>query len=155
MEKITLTHGVTYAHTTHKGAPYTLDGSHFLNAGELTEVCVKSALGFAPEKEANTSFRFASDIEALRASVKSSKATLTSEHLADNFADALTRYFAETASTVWLFAILNGERVTVYKMNANEFRAFTERWARWEAERGVIRYRATSSKMLAWLDERA
>lgn len=155
MEKVTLAHGITYARTAHRGAPYTLDGAHFLNAGELTEICVKSALGFAPEKEANTSFRLASDIEALRASVKSAKATLTSERLADNFTDALTRYLAETASALWIFAVVNGERVTIYEMGASEFRAFTERWARWEAERGVIRYREASSKMLAWLDERA
>ena len=41
----------------HKGAPYTLDGEHYMNGGEFAEVADKMVKGFGSKKDANTPFR--------------------------------------------------------------------------------------------------
>ena len=82
----------------HKGAHYTFDGSHYLNNGEFAEAVLKSCMGYTCEKDANTAFDAGSDIEELHMSVKSSKATLTSEILGKDMESSLNTYFTRTAS---------------------------------------------------------
>ncbi len=136
-----------------KGAPYTVDGARWLNAGELIEIQVKSALGYEPRKDANTAFDAGSDIPELCASVKSSKSTLTSARIGDSFEAILRAYFARTASKLWIWAVQDKDALTIYMMNRYEFEAFTRAFA--SVQCGVIRYKYTSSKMIQWLDERA
>jgi len=135
------------------GAKYTLDGVHYMNSGEFAEVVTKSVLGFEAHKDANTSYDKGSDIEELNASVKSSKASLTSMVLADTFEESMNVYFENTHSSLFIYTVVMDETATLYMMNASEFRAFMTIWAKLN-ERGVIRFKATSGKMVAWLEER-
>jgi hypothetical protein len=137
-----------------KGAKYSLDnGEHWLNGGEFAEAALKSAMGFSPCKDANTAFDAGSDIPELNMSVKSSKATLTSEVLGKDMDTSLTTYFERTASTSWAWVIVTDETVTAYIMNAEEFERFTREWATYNTEHR-IRYKVTSGKMVKWFEER-
>ena len=137
----------------HKGAPYTFDGVHYMNNGEFIETLVKYHMGFAYGKDANTPYDMGSDIPEIRASVKSGKATLVNKKLGADMAEFLDNYFANVHSDKWAWGVQTEENLTVYMMNATEFRAFTEMWANMN-ERGVVRYKATSGKMVRWLEER-
>ena len=137
----------------HKGAHYTFDGSHYLNNGEFAEAVLKSCMGYACEKDANTAFDAGSDIEELHMSVKSSKATLVNEILGKDMESSLNTYFDRTASESWAWVVIMDDTCTAYIMNADEFRTFTTEWASYNNE-GRIRYKATSGKMLKWFEER-
>lgn len=137
----------------HKGAHYTFDGIKYMNAGEWCEAQYKYVLGLEAAKDANTAFDAGSDIEQLHRSVKSSKATLTSEVLGRDMETSLTCYFERVASTSWAWVIPMDETLTVYIMGANEFEQFTREWASYTNE-GRIRYKATSGKMIKWFEER-
>ena len=137
-----------------KGAKYSLDnGEHWLNGGEFAEAVFKFALGYEPRKDGNTAFDAGSDIEELSMSVKSSKATLTTEVLGKDMDTSLRTYFERTASTSWAWVIVTDETVTAYIMNAEEFEEFTREWASYSTE-GRIRYKVTSGKMVKWFEER-
>lgn len=144
------------AHTydpDHKGAHYTFDGIHFLNNGEFAEAILKSCMGYTCEKDANTAFDAGSDIEDLHMSVKSSKATLTNEILGKDMESSLETYFTRTASTCWAWVVIMDGTCTAYIMDEQEFKGFTETWASYNNE-GRIRYKATSGKMLTWLESK-
>lgn len=137
----------------HKGAHYTFDGVKYMNTGEWCEAQYKYVLGLEAAKDANTAFDAGSDIETLHRSVKSSKATLTSEVLGRDMNTSLACYFERVASTSWAWVVPMDETLTVYVMDANEFKEFTELWASYTNE-GRIRYKATSGKMIKWFEER-
>ena len=128
----TLTINYTYD-SAHSGAHYTLDGVHYMNAGEWAEVATKAVLGYELSKDASTPFNEGSDIEEIHASVK--------------------RYFEEVASSVFIYTVVLEQEVTLYTMNATEFEDFIRQFSALN-ERGVIRFRSTSTKMIAWLENR-
>lgn len=135
----------------HKGAHYTFDGVHFMNTGEMSEAQLKFCFGFEAEKDANTAFDCGSDIEQYNMSVKSGKATLTSEILGKDMETSLNCYFERTASSVWAWVIMVDGTLTTYIMNKAEFENFTKTWANFQKD-GHIRYKATSGKMIEWLE---
>lgn len=137
---------------SHRGAPYTFDGSHYMNAGEFTEVMVKAHMGFNASKDANTPYDMGSDIEEIRASVKSGKATLVNKKLGQNMEEVLDTYFQNVHSTSFIWGVVMDDELTVYTMNANEFRPFIENFANFDKSRQVVRFKATSGKMLKWLE---
>lgn len=137
-----------------KGAKFTLDGIHWLNSGEFAEVADKAIKGYDLSKDANTAYDKGSDIKETRTSVKSGKATLTSKVLGNSMKEVLNTYFANTHSTNWDWVVLIDDEVIIYNMNAKEFNEFTREWATYDANRKVVRYKATSGKMLKWLEER-
>lgn len=137
-----------------KGAKYTLDGTHYMNGGEFAEVTTKAVLGFEAHKDANTAFDEGSDIPEINASVKSSKASLTNMRLADTFDESVKVYFDRTHSTCFIYTVIIDETATLYMMNADEFRAFMYKFSALN-ERGVIRFKATSGKMVAFLESLA
>ena len=140
---------------SHKGAPYTIDGSKWMNAGELKEIIAKALHKLAAGKDANTAFDEGSDVPEYSASVKSSKATLTCKKLAgDSYLEMLDDYFARVASTSFWWVELADEDAIIYKMNAKTFRKFMERFANLTSY-GSIRFAKTSAKMLTWLDANA
>lgn len=138
---------------SHKGAPYTFDGEHHMNGGEFTESMVKVHMGFECGKDANTPYDRGSDIPEIRASVKSSRATLVNKKLGADMAEILDTYFQNVHSDKWIWGVVIEEQVITYMMTASEFRAFTETFAGVN-ERGVVRFKTTSGKMLRWLEER-
>lgn len=147
---------VAYSYNpAHSGAHYTLNGSKWMNAGELKEVIAKAVHKLALVKDGNTAFDEGSDIPEYSASVKSSKATLTTKKLAGNsYSEMLDDYFTRVASTTFWWVELVDEDVVIYKMNAKTFRAFMGRFASLTSY-GVIRFAKTSAKMLVWLDANA
>ena len=138
----------------HKGAPYTLDGEHWMNGGEFAEVADKMVKGFGSKKDANTPFDKDSDIEETDTSVKSSKATLTSAQIGYDFESIKRCYFARVHSTNWDYVVVLDGTVIIYNMNASEFESFLNEWASYCKDRNVIRMKTTSGKMLRWFDER-
>ena len=154
MKKIISTNLKAYTFDNERrGAKYSFDGEHFNNNGEFSEAQLKHVLGFEAVKDANTAFDEGSDIEELQMSVKSSKASLTSEILGKDLETSLNTYFERTASNQWSWVIIMDGTLTAYVMDANEFREFTQIWANY-SERKVIRYKATSGKMIKWFEER-
>lgn len=138
----------------HKGAHFTFNGKKFMNSGEFCEVELKYCFGLKAIKDFNTPFNEGSDIEKFEMSVKSSKATLTSMVLGNSFENVLKKYFEETASKTWAWVTIIEDTLTVYIMNKNEFKNFTENWSTFDTHRNVIRYKATSGKMIKWFEER-
>lgn len=134
-----------------KGAKYSFDGAHYMNAGEWKECLAKSVLGYANHKDANTAYNVGSDIPEIAASVKSSKASLTNMVLADTFSESVNTYFANVHSTCFIWVEVVDETVVLYMMNADEFRGFLYKYSALN-ERGVIRFKATSSKLVSYLD---
>lgn len=139
---------------THKGAPYTLDYEHYMNGGEFAEVGNKLVKGLGSAKDANTPFDKGSDIPETCTSVKSSKATLTSAQIGYDFDSIKACYFARVHSTNWDYVVIMDNTLVIYNMNATEFSEFIDNWATYCKDRNVIRFKATSGKMLKWLDER-
>lgn len=138
----------------HRGAPYSLDGEHYMNAGEFAEVADKLCKGFGSSKDANTPFDKGSDIAETMTSVKSSKATLTGAQIGYDFESIKKCYFARVHSTNWDYVVIMDDTLMVYNMDAAEFEDFMDNWATYSKDRNVIRFKATSGKMLNWLDER-
>ena len=147
----TLTLNYTYD-SAHSGAHYTINGGQsYMNGGEFAEIATKSVLGYTVAKDANTPFNEGSDIEELHASVKSSRATLVNFKLADTFEESVQRYFAETASSLFIYTVVIEKEVTLYSMDASEFEAFIRQFSGLN-ERGYVRFKSTSTKMIAWLE---
>ena len=138
----------------HKGAPYTLDGEHYMNGGEFAEIADKMVKGLGNKKDANTPFDQGSDIEETDTSVKSSKATLTSAQIGYDFDSIKRCYFARVHSTNWDYVVVLDDTVIIYNMNAAEFESFLDNWSSYCKDRNIIRIKATSGKMLRWFDER-
>lgn len=139
---------------THKGAPYTLDYEHYMNGGQFAELTDKLVKGFNSTYDANTPFDENSDIPETRTSVKSSKATLTTKQIGFDFDSIKACYFARVHSDNWDYVAIIDNTAIIYNMNAAEFSEFIDNWATYYKDRNVIRFKATSGKMLRWLDER-
>ena len=140
----------------HKGAPYSLNGGEsWINGGELKEVLLKACLGFEAKKDACGSYDKTDDVPEIGASVKSSKATLVNKVLGYDFESVKRHYFATVHSTTWVWVAIHDEELTAYYMSAAEFENFLDKWASFDKDRKVIRFKAESGKMLQWLDERA
>ena len=153
MKKTTYTLNVNYQfNTEHKGAPYTFDGEHYMNAGEFKEAIRKAVAGLECKKDANTPFDKGSDIEEFNTSVKSSGATI-SPVKGDTLQDIMTEYFERVHSTNWDYVTVVDEEVIVYNMNAEEFKEFVEEFGRVNS-RKVVRLIKESGRMIRWLEER-
>ena len=147
-----LTLGYRYD-ATHKGAPYTLDGVHWFNHGDLCEMALKHCMGLKAEKDGNGKWNECSDIAETCTSVKSSRATLASDLIGTDMSEMLSRYFAEVHSTNFSYVAIIDDTLVEYNMNAEEFNEFIRTGASIN-ERKVIGFKSTSAKMLRWLEER-
>ena len=138
---------------THRGAPYTLDGQTWMNHGEYMECAIKSVLGYEATKDANLPYDIGSDIPELKASIKSSRFTLTNMSLADSFEESIRIYFERVHSTIWLYGMQLDDQIVIYEMTAPEFESFLREFANMN-ERKVIRAKADSTKMVRWFEGR-
>lgn len=153
MKKTTYPMTISYKfNAEHKGAPYTFDGTHYMNAGEFKESIRKAVAGLECKKDANTPFDKGSDIEEYNTSVKSSGATI-SPVKGDTVEEIMEEYFERVHSTNWDYVTLVDEEVIVYNMNASEFKEFVEEFGRVNT-RKVVRLKKESSKMIKWFEER-
>ena len=153
MKKTTYALNVNYQfNAEHKGAPYTFDGEHFMNAGEFKEAIRKSVAGLECKKDPNTPFDKGSDIEEFNTSVKSSGATI-SPVKGNTLEEIMKEYFERVHSTNWDYVTVVDEEVIVYNMNAEEFKEFVEEFGRVNS-RKVVRLIKDSGRMIRWFEER-
>ena len=155
MTKTIATMPITYTYNAErKGAHYLIDGrTNYVNGGEFAEIVCKAIRGFEAVKDANTKFDKGSDIEETRTSIKSNGCGLTDEKLADNREDFLARYFERTHSTNVDYVVIIDDEVSIYNMNMNEFREFTNEFAKWDKHSEKVRIK-TSGKMIKWFEEK-
>ena len=154
MKKLTRDINMVYRFDpAHKGANYTFDGIHWTNGGEFAEIITKAVLGLDAKKDANTAYNVASDIPEMNASVKSSRFTLVNMKLADTFEETLKIYFETVHSTMWIYTVVIDNTANLYMMNREEFEEFLNNFSSLN-ERQLVRCRATSGKMIAWLENR-
>ena len=156
MKKFTAENTLAFTfNADHKGAPYTIDGgAHYMNGGDFAEIALKNALGLPAIKDGNGDFRKVSDVPELSMSVKSSKATLTTAKLGNNADEILANFFPVCASKCFAWVVIVDNIINAYIMDADEFKAFTIEWGRYDADRHVIRFKISSAKMITWLEAR-
>ncbi len=155
MTKTIATMPINYTYNAErKGAHYLVDGrTNYVNGGEFAEIVCKAIRGFEAVKDANTKFDKGSDIEETKTSIKSHGCGLTDEKLADNREDFLAEYFRRTHSTNVDYVDIQNDEVIIYNMDMNEFREFTNEFAKWDKHCEKVRIK-TTNKMRVWLDER-
>lgn len=118
-----------------KGAKYQIwdevaECYKWVNAGELYEVALKWALGYAAHKDPNGSYLDGSDIEETHTSVKSWAFTLASACKTDTFEENLEKFFRNVASSNFSFGWIEGEELVEYNMNCEEFKEFLYRFCK-------------------------
>lgn len=142
---------------SHKGAPYMVNGN-YCNFGNLCE-CVASEYfdGVFGYDTKAVPFDKGSDIESVSASVKSSGASLACLYGTDKGA-IIGEYFERVHSSMWVYVVELDGVWYLYTMNKAEFSDFLNEWAglakESDGERFKVRFKKTSGKMIAWLDER-
>lgn len=133
-------------------AKYTLDGVHFMNAGQFLQIQLIANLYNRIDRPDNKNFSEDSDIPELCESVKSSKATLVNTFLGNDTETHLQNFFAKVASTQFSWLILIDETIVRYVMDKKEFETFVRNWSKFDESRKVIRFKTTSTKMIQWLE---
>lgn len=136
----------------HRYAPYTFDGVHYMTAGDMNECQYKHCLGYAAKKDGNTTFDKGSDIPELNRSVKSSRATLTSKPIGHDFESIFASYFATVPSTSWAWIVMVDDTLIAYIMNADEFGTLLRKFAKYQADRNVIRFGQADGKIVKYLE---
>lgn len=143
-----------YSPVEHKGAPYSLDGEHWFNHGDLCEIADKSSRNLPLTKDANTPYDKGSDINDLRISCKSSHCTLVNKVLGYDYESVKAMYFATCHSTTWDYITIINDEIIIYTMDKEEFSKFMDAFAGFAKDRKTIRFKNETLKMLKWLDER-
>lgn len=141
-----------------KGAKYQFGTKKaYKNHGEFLESVAKFYRGFDYEINPATSYDTGDDIPQLKASVKSSNASLGCIY-GDTFEDILNTYFSKVYSKLWIFINDIDNEITEYHMNASEFKEFLITFGQLgkdsKTKLNKIRIKKVSSKMLKWLDEK-
>lgn len=155
MTKTTAMMPINYFYNTEKkSAHYLIEGeTTYKNGGEFAEIVCKAVRGFKAVKDANTKFDKGSDIEETSTSIKSNGCGLTDEKLADNKEDFLRIYFERVHSTNVDYVIIDEDTVNIYNMDMNEFKEFTNEFAKWDTYSKKVRIK-TTLKMRNWFEER-
>lgn len=137
----------------HKRAPYTIDGVHYMNGGELAEALNKYRLGYEPIKDPSTKWCDGSDINDIKVSCKSYRFSLTSERLGNDYDTVINEYFKRVHSTSWHYIIINNDYLIVYEMDKKEFKEYIDNFHIFEngIVRGV-RNKKDISRMLQWFE---
>ena len=135
--------------------------TNYKNRGEILESIAKYFRHIYTDVNPNTSWKDGSDIENEHASVKASEGSL-GRSIGGRFnsaSDKIKTYFRETPSQIfiWMEWDRDTELVTEYQMNKREFGAFIQRFTRICNNSNHtdidVRFRKTSKRMIAWLEE--
>lgn len=146
-------------------AHYSLDGVHWMNAGELAECLLKAGFGLEPRKDASTRYDVEDDIPTLNASVKAHKFSLCNVVLGETREETIEKFFATVHANKFYYVAnetekrMNGE-LEVYEMSKDEFREFVELFGAWEEGRKIVRGNVTKAvggilPMKVWLKRKA
>lgn len=136
-----------------KGAKITINGVDFMNWGQLKQILLVAALYGRVEKPDHVPYFEGSDIPELNASVKSAKGGLTDIYLGATKTEILKAYFETTASTCWIWVTLEGNELTAYTMNKEEFLELNEKFGAVYSKK--IRYPKDTKALIGWLEEQA
>ena len=145
----------------HSNSHYIIENcAAYRNRGELCESICKHHRGIYTEINPHTSWCDGSDIESEFASVKSSEGGLGRGIGGyDNSAsDKIKTYFKNTHSKTFIWVELNEKtkEVVEYQMNRSEFGKFVQKFTRVHRASNkkevTVRFRATSKKMIAFLE---
>jgi hypothetical protein len=137
----------------HKRAPYTIDGVHYMNGGELAEALDKDRLGYKAIKDPNIKWCDGSDINDLKISCKSYRFSLTSERLGNDYETVKNEYFNRVHSILWHYIIIDNGYLIVYEMNKKEFETYLDKFHIFE--NGIIRgirNKKDINNMLQWFE---
>ena len=156
MFKVTYINNMPYSYEPERRGSKYLIGDKYKNHGEFLESVAKFHRGLDYLVNPTTSWNTGSDIESLNASVKSAKSSLARVH-GNSFESIKNAYFANVASTTWIFMVDIGEEITEYHMNKEEFSKFLDEFGRTGIESGShlmkIRITDVSKKMIIWLED--
>ena len=141
-----------YQKTDHHGAPYTIDGEHFLNYGQLVQIARISVKTGQMTKPDNIRYDLDSDLSEYGESIKSAKATLVNMYLGDDLESVLNTYKSTTHSQMHSWCDLKDNELTAYVMDIDEFIEFTRLFGRYDHNRKVVRYKTHSSLMVKWFE---
>lgn len=141
-----------YQKTDHRGAPYTIDGTHFLNYGQLVQIARVSVKTGQITKPDNIRYDLDSDLSEYSESIKSAKATLVNMYLGDDLESVLNTYKSTTHSQLHSWCDLKDNELTAYVMDTDEFIEFTRLFGRYDHNRKVVRYKTHSSLMVKWFE---
>lgn len=129
------------------------------NSGEFFEAAIKYTHGYKPIKDASTPYDEGSDIEEENTSVKSWDFTLANKCKDNSFEKVLIQFFRNVHSSRFIFGWvdIDANEVVEINMNTNEFHEFLNRYARYDANRKVVRGCAFSQKkrmdILIWVEK--
>lgn len=141
-------------------APWTLDGIHYFNNGNLAECEASDFYGYGFRYDTDgVPFDKGSDIEPLRYSVKSHNCSLgcvyTTHNTPEGKAEIIAEYFRRTRSVGWVYVVRYEEHSDIYEMDAQEFRYLLENFGSMSRESGKTVYKIkikTSQKMVRWFE---
>ena len=151
MKKIFYKARVTITRAPDKsGAPFTVDGVHYFNRGEVNECAFSECEGYGFRKDANTRYDLGSDVGAY--SVKSARARLTTAKLATERDTFIAEYLRTEKSDGFVWSIWDGvQGFTFYLMNREEFTEMVFTFCGWD---GTPRLPDNTKALLQWLEER-
>lgn len=118
-----------------------------VNKGDTCELLVKIYFGVDPVKDI-TMWRNGSDLNDLRISVKSPKASLCDD-LRGDVDSQINAYCAGCHCTSVIWADFDGDTLEMWRMDMDTFKRFTKRFGRVSTD-GKLHYPTTSAMMRAW-----
>ena len=162
MEKKTYKNEMNYKYDAkHPVAHYYLNEyGVYRSRGEMIESIIKTHYGLFTIVNKNTSWKNGSDIESMKASVKSARACIGRNF--DGIEDPnkqLRYYFKNVASDMFIWGIWDEkvEMMTEYRMNKKEFGAFVRLFTYYTSDSKMkckaIRFRGNTKKMRKWLED--
>lgn len=129
------------------------------NCGEWLEAVLKYQRGYTDfYRKDSTPYYKGSDLQAEKASVKSSRATLA-KIFGDDFDEIVTEYFSRVKSEQWYFVTYSQRYITEWHMDKQEFTEFIYRFGRLEYsqryKKNLLRISTVTFEMEKWLRNRA
>lgn len=118
-----------------------------VNRGDACELLVKIFYGIEPVKDI-TMWRNGSDLNDMRISVKSDKASLCDD-LRGDVDTQINEYCAHCHCNTVIWATFDGDVLEMWKMDLTTFKRFTKRFGRVSTD-GKLHYPTTSALMRSW-----
>ena len=142
-----------YDKINHSRAPYSIDGGKsWKNCGQYIELEVRYNITGEIVKPDHIPFDEGNDLEILKASIKSNRATLTTKKIGTCKAEIIENYFKMTKAELHIWAILEEDSITTYYLNDEEFRFLLENFSSLNKGDCTLKLRETKT-MIKWLED--
>ena len=160
MKKISYKTSLKYTYDAqHQGSHYLIkDSSKYRNNGELCESIVKHHRHIYTDINPSTSWVNGSDIESMKASVKSALSSLGKGIKGNDKHSMIEYYFNNVHSTLFIWVELDDKtkEVNEYHMNRKEFEKFVKLFIKLDKDskgNNMLKFSRTTRKMLEWLNQ--